>query len=63
MMCSGWLKLDSGGRQPCLKEVNEGSLHLTWESQLGRHDLRFCSWKCLKGFIENSVWLMLEESK
>jgi hypothetical protein len=70
ILCSGILPAEKGVR-PCTKKINvepnqryaENGLQLSWlEPGNQGHNCYFCSWNCLKGFIENSQWLK-EESK
>jgi len=64
ILCSGILPDKNGTTWPCTKRVNtETGLHLIWTGHNQGHNCHFCSWKCLKGFIENSLWLKEEIDK
>jgi hypothetical protein len=68
--CSGILPEDNI-TWPCTNKVKvntlgypETGLRLIWQSNEGQgHNFYFCSWNCLKGFIENSQWLKDEVKK
>ena len=66
VMCAGWLEVEKIGKEweygikgwlPCAKKITtKGAIQMTWTSENQFHDCYFCSWRCLRGFMDWSCW-------